>query len=150
VRVALDTNILVYAQGTNGDAMRKAALGVIRALPSDSVILPAQAVSELFQVLVRKAQRTPAESRAAMISWCNYFPVVETSRSVLLGAAELAVTHRLSFWDGLVLASAAEAGCRLLLSEDLQDGFIWNSVTVVNPFATPRHPLLEGLLQSPK
>jgi predicted nucleic acid-binding protein len=40
-----------------------------------------------------------------------------------LGAIELAVSHRLSFWDAIVLASAAEAGCRLLLSEDLQSGF---------------------------
>lgn len=146
MRVALDTNILVYAQGLNGDAMRKAALDLIRALPSDSVVLPAQAIAELFQVLVRKARRTAAESRAAIISWCNFFPIVETSQPVLLGAAELAVAHRLSFWDGLVLASAAEAGCRLLLSEDLQPGFIWNTVTVVNPFAAPRHPLLENLL----
>lgn len=146
MRVALDTNLLVYAQGLNGDSMRKASLDLIRALPSDSVVLPAQAISELFQVLVRKARRTPAESRAAIISWCNFFPIVETSQPVLLGAAELAVARRLSFWDGLVLASATEAGCRMLLSEDFQHGFVWNTVTVVNPFATPKHPLLESLL----
>ncbi|TIP50920.1 MAG: PIN domain-containing protein, partial [Mesorhizobium sp.] len=36
--------------------------------------------------------------------------------------------------------------CRLLLSEDLQDGFTWGGVTVVNPFASPRHALLDALL----
>jgi predicted nucleic acid-binding protein len=40
-----------------------------------------------------------------------------------------------------------EADCRLLLSEDMQDGFIWHGVTIANPFAHPRHPLLEGLLE---
>lgn len=146
MRVALDTNVLAYAQGVNGDAMKKAALALIGALPADAVVLPAQAIAELFQVLIRKGQLTPAQARAAILSWCNGYPVAETSQSVLLGAAELAVSHRLSFWDGIILASATEAGCRLLLSEDLHPGFTWNTVTVANPFATPTHPLLENLL----
>ena len=45
------------------------------------------------------------------------------------------------------MAAAGEAGCRLLLSEDLQDGFTWSGVTVVNPFAKNRHPILTALLQ---
>ena len=45
------------------------------------------------------------------------------------------------------LAAAAEAGCRLLLSEDLQDGFTWSGVTVVNPFAEKKHELLAGILE---
>ncbi|MGB2623650.1 MAG: PIN domain-containing protein [Candidatus Acidiferrum sp.] len=146
--MALDTNVLAYAQGVNGDAMKEASLTLIRALPVDAVVLPAQVIGELFQVLILKGQMTPAEARAAIFSWCNVFPVAETSQSALLGAAELAVTHRLGFWDGIVLASAAEAGCRLLLSEDLHPGFTWNSITVANPFATPKHPLLENLLGS--
>jgi predicted nucleic acid-binding protein len=146
VRVALDTNILAYAQGVNGEAMKKAALTFIGSLPAGAVVLPAQVIAELFQVLIRKAQLTPAQARAAILSWCNTFPVVETSLPVLLGAAELAVSHRFSFWDGLVLSSASEAGCRLLLSEDLQPGFTWNAVTVANPFASTKHPLLENLL----
>jgi predicted nucleic acid-binding protein len=147
VRAALDTNILAYAQGVNGDGMKRTAVSLIRALPPEAVVVPAQALAELFQVLIRKGGFTREASRTAVLSWCNYFPVVDTSQSVLLGAAELAVTHRFNFWDGLVLASAAEAGCRFLLSEDLQDGFIWNSATVVNPFKAPRDRLLEGFLQ---
>lgn len=146
MRVALDTNVLAYAQGVNGDAMRKTALAIIGVLPADAVVLPAQVIAELFQVLIRKGQLTPAQARAAILAWCNVFPVVETSLSVLLSAAELAVTHRFSFWDGMVLASASEAGCRLLLSEDLQPGFTWNAVTVANPFVSPKHPLLQNLV----
>ncbi|HKN75684.1 MAG TPA: PIN domain-containing protein [Candidatus Acidoferrum sp.] len=148
MRVALDTNILAYAQGVNGDAMKKAALALIGGLPAGAVVLPAQVIAELFQVLIRKGQLTPVHARAAILSWCNVFPVAETSLSVLLGAAELAVSHRFSFWDGMVLTSANEAGCRLLLSEDLQPGFTWNSVTVANPFAPSKHPLLQNLLSS--
>ena len=146
MRVALDTNILAYAEGVNDDVRKQAAIGLIRGLPPDAVVLPAQVIAELFQVLLRKARFTAADARAAIVSWCNYFPIVETSQSVLLGAAEIAATHHLSFWDGVVLASAADSGCSLLLSEDLQHDFTWNTVTVANPFATPKHPLLENLL----
>ncbi|HEV2396631.1 MAG TPA: hypothetical protein VGS27_06805 [Candidatus Sulfotelmatobacter sp.] len=48
----------------------------------------------------------------------------------------------------MILSAAAAGSCRLLLSEDLQDGFTWNGVTVVNPFAAKKHDLLTGLLSS--
>jgi predicted nucleic acid-binding protein len=67
----------------------------------------------------------------------------------MLAAADLAVNHQLGIWDAVILCAAAEAGCRLLLSEDMQDGFIWQGVTVTNPFAASRHPLLEAMLDPP-
>jgi predicted nucleic acid-binding protein len=44
---------------------------------------------------------------------------------------------------------AADADCRLVLSEDLQEGFTWRGVTVTNPFGAERHPLLDAWLQRP-
>ena len=147
MRVALDTNVLAYAEGVNGAARKVDALTLIQRLPAGSALLPIQTLGELFQLLVRKVNRTPAQARAAILGWRDAFPLIETSESVILGAAELAATHRFSFWDGVVLASAAVGGCRLLLSEDLQEGFTWNAVTVTNPFAVSPHPLLAALLR---
>ena len=147
MRVALDTNILAYAEGVNGAARKGIALDLIQRLPAGSALLPVQTLGELFQLLARKVNRTPAQARTAILGWRDAFPLIETSETVILGAAELAATHRFSFWDGVVLASAAEGGCRLLLSEDLQEGFTWNSVTVTNPFGVSPHPLLTNLLQ---
>jgi predicted nucleic acid-binding protein len=39
-------------------------------------------------------------------------------------------------WDALIMSVAAENKCRLLISEDFQNGFTWRGVTVVNPFDT--------------
>jgi predicted nucleic acid-binding protein len=147
VRVALDTNILAYAEGVNGAARKANALELIQRLPAGSALLPVQTLGELFQLLVLKVNRTPAQARSAILAWRDAFPLIETSETVIVGAADLAATHRLSFWDGVVVASAAEGGCRLLLSEDLQEGFTWNSVTVTNPFGVSPHPLLTDLLQ---
>ena len=80
------------------------------------------------------------------LDWQDAFPVIETSAEVMLAAADLATDHELRIWDAVILSAAGEAGCRLLLSEDLQDGFTWKGVTVTNPFSTPKHELLAALL----
>lgn len=146
MRVALDTNILVYAEGLNGDAKKQAVLEVVQKLPQEIVVLPVQVLGELFHVLVRKAGHSPHEARAAILTWRDSFEVAETTDAVMVAAADLASQHQLSIWDAVILATAADAGCRLLLSEDLQDGFTWAGVTVANPFASSRHPLLSALL----
>jgi len=146
VKVALDTNILAYAEGVNDIEKRDAALELVRNLPQEATIIPVQALGELFNVLTRKAGRSRAEAREALLGWRDTFPVVETTPEGMLAAADLATDHHLGIWDAVILSVSSQAGCRLLLSEDLQDGFTWGGVTVVNPFAAPRHALLESLL----
>jgi predicted nucleic acid-binding protein len=146
INVAIDTNILAYAEDTNGPAKKAAALELLERLSPETTLIPVQVLGELFRVLVGKAHRPPAKARAAVLSWGDTFPLVDSSSSVMLSAVELALAHRLGIWDALILSAAADAGCRLLLSEDLQDGFTWGGVTVANPFAAIRHPLLDALL----
>lgn len=146
MKIALDTNVLAYAEGTNGMAMRDKTLSLIGRLPPDAIVLPVQTLGELFNVLVRKAKRRPSRARAALLSWRDAYATVETSATVMVNAADLSTDHGFTIWDAVVLAASAEADCRLLLSEDLQDGFTWRGVTVINPFAATSHPLLASLL----
>jgi len=148
VRVALDTNVLAYAEGVNGATMKRSALKLIERLPQATTFLPVQSLGELFHVLVRKAGRKAAVARKAILDWQDAFPVIETSCEVMLGAADLATDHQLTIWDSVILSAAAEAGCRLLLSEDLQEGFVWRGVSVVNPFAESKNELLATLLKA--
>jgi predicted nucleic acid-binding protein len=135
MRIALDTNVLAYAEGANGAIMRDKALKLIQRLPPEVVVLPVQTLGELFNVLVRKAKRRPGRAREAVLGWRDAYAVVETSASVIVNAMDLASDHGLTIWDSVVLAASAEAECRLLLSEDL-----------ANPFAPTLHPILAALL----
>ena len=146
MRIALDTNVLAYAEGANGATMRDKALKLIQRLPPGAIVLPAQTLGELFHVLVRKVKRRPSRAREAVLSWRDSYAVVETSAAVIVNATDLASAHGLTIWDSVVLAASAEAECRLLLSEDLQEGFTWRGVTVTNPFAATLHPMLAALL----
>jgi predicted nucleic acid-binding protein len=146
VRVALDTNVLAYAEGVNSNERRDDALALIRQLPQQAAVIPVQVLGELFNVLVRKGGRSRSAARDALLSWRDTFPTVETSPETMLMAADLSTDHQLGIWDAVILSVATQAGCRLLLSEDLHEGFTWGGVTVVNPFSNPRHTLLQALL----
>ena len=146
VTLALDTNVLAYAEGTNGAALRKAALDLVERLPPESTMIPVQTLGELFAVLVRKAKRSPDIARLAVLSWGDSFPLIETSAAALQAAMDLVVDHRLGLWDAVIVSAAADAGCRLLLSQDLQDGWTWSGLTIVNPFSPTRHTLLDAVL----
>jgi hypothetical protein len=61
---------------------------------------------------------------------------------------DLAVDHHLSVWDAVIVAAAAEAGYRLVLSEEMQEGFTWRGLTIVNPLAASSHPLLRALVST--
>jgi predicted nucleic acid-binding protein len=108
-----------------------------------------ETVGELYNVLVRKVRRRPTRARDAVLSWRDAYPTVETSSTVMVNAMDLACDHDFTIWDSVVLAASAEAECRLLLSEDLQAGFTWRGVTVVNPFAQTLHPVLAAILTDP-
>jgi predicted nucleic acid-binding protein len=146
MRLALDTNVLAYAEGVNGAARKKATLEIVAKLPQEDTLVPAQVLGELFHVLTRKAGRSPERARDAILGWRDAFSTIETSGPVLLAAIDLAVHHNLGIWDSIVLAGAAAAGCRLLLSEDLHAGFTWGGVTVANPYANQKNDLLAELL----
>lgn len=144
MRLALDTNILVYAEGVNDPKRKAQARELLAELARADIVLPVQVAGELFRVLVRKARRSPSEAQIIVEGWQDLFGREPTSPAAFASAMALAADHGLDIWDSCVIAVAADAGCRLLLSEDLSQGFVWRGLTVVNPFAAERHPLLRG------
>lgn len=138
MRIALDTNVLAFAEGLNGPDKRTQSLDIVKSFADGEVVIPLQALGELYAVLTRKGGLDPAAARSAVLQWRDAYPIAETREQVLVDAMELAVSHRLSFWDAVILAAAADSGCRLLLSEDMQDGFTWRDVTVRNPHSSAR------------
>jgi len=146
MRAALDTNVLAYAEGV-GDAPRcDRARWLVARLPLEQVLLPAQTLGELYRVLTGKAGFDTERARTALLSWADTFEVADSTWSTFQGAVDIAADHRLQIWDALMLSVAAENGSRMLLSEDLQDGFTWHGVTVLDPFAESPSPLLGELL----
>jgi predicted nucleic acid-binding protein len=140
--LAVDTNLLVYAEG-EGDRLRcEAARQVMARLPAARVLLPVQVLGELYDVLTVRFRRDATLAQRAVQQWAGLYAVRESTWPALEQAMVLHRDHQLRVWDGLILATASLHRCRALLSEDLQHGFSWGGVTVVNPLQHPEHPLL--------
>lgn len=146
MRIALDTNFLLYAEGVNDAVRRDAARDIAKRLPVGEAFVPVQVFGELFRVLTRKGGYAAATARATVLNLRDIYLPLDTSQETLLSAMDLACDHQFTIWDAIIVSVAAEADCRLLLSEDMQDGFVWRGLTIVDPFAAKRHPLLEAAL----
>ena len=127
--VFLDTNLLVYAQSDDpkGEIARQAILA--------GGTISVQVINEFTAVLRRKFRLewdeiadAVADVRAALD------PVRPVGIDTWAAAVALARQHRFSFYDSLILASALDAGCDTLLTEDLQSGRRIEGLTIVNPF----------------
>ena len=148
MRVALDTNVLAYAEGVGDAARCKKAVELVEQLGDCEVLLPAQTLGELTRVLTGKSKRSAVDTREAVLSWADSFQVPDSTWLAFQAALDLTVDHQFPMWDALILAVAAENRCRLLLSEDFQNGFTWRGVTVIDPFSSPHPPLLAGILRA--
>ena len=128
----LDTGVLIYAQ--SGDPRGEIARLAILA----GGVISVQVVNEFTSVLRRKFRLdwhaiagAVADLRAALD------PVRPVGIDTWASAVTLARQHRFSFYDSLIVASALEAGCDTLLSEDLRAGRRIDGLTIVNPFEEP-------------
>nr|WP_247886856.1 PIN domain-containing protein [Azospirillum sp. SYSU D00513] len=129
------------------DAERQVrALEIISALPESETTIPVQVMGEVLRALLAKGKWQRREPCDAVGSWRLVYHVQDTTDAVLTGAMDLIERHGFQVWDAIILAASAEAGCGLLLSEDMQDGFSWRGVTIANPFIDPVHPLLAAVL----
>jgi len=147
MRVALDSNVLLYAEGIDDEKRRRLAIDIIARLPPEAIILPLQAIGEAFNVLVKRGARTRVEAQRICSRWVDTYRVVDTTSDLMMRATAFSADHAFSIWDSVIVNAAAIANCRLLLSEDMQHGFTWSGVTIVNPFLEPMHPSLADMLE---
>lgn len=147
MRIALDTNILAYAEGIGDSERCSQAISLIENLPGSVVLLPAQTLGELFRVLNSKEKRSPEKTRDAILSWADSFEVIDSTWSSFQAALDLSAVHQFHIWDALILSVAAENRSRFLVSEDFQNGFTWKGVTIVNPFVHPVNPIFQSIFK---
>ena len=148
-RIALDSNVLAYLAGvsrsTDDEVKIIETRSLIKRLSAHvTLVAPAQALGELFVVL-RRSGASAGEARSILIEFADAFGTSASESRSVLAAADLVVDHNLQFWDSLILTAAANAGCTLLLSEDMQSGFVTRGVTIVDPYSKLLHPKLAAL-----
>ena len=150
IRVALDSNILAYLAGVSRVAADEEKIAQVRTIIREvattaSLVVPAQALGELF-VVMRRSGASSSEAREILLEFSGAFGTAASEAQTALSAADLVVDHKLRYWDALIVTAAADAGCNLLLSEDMQSGFVARGLTIINPLAAPAHPKLRAMI----
>jgi len=129
-----DANVLIYAFAAGDPRSARA-----ESLLVEGGVIGVQALNEFTNVVRRKLHWDWPEIEAALAVIAELAgPIRPLTAGIHRLALELAREDGLSFYDALVVAAAAEARCRVLLTEDMQHGRKVAGVTIKNPFAA-RH-----------
>ena len=148
MRIALDSNILIYAEGINDERRQILATLLLDAIGPQNLVLPLQAAGEVFRTLLKSGSHTPETATLKVKAWLTHFKCQETTTRVFDRALQIVRQHGLQVWDSIILSAAAESGARYLLSEDMQDGFKWQNVTIINPFMGNTEKTVERLMKA--
>jgi predicted nucleic acid-binding protein len=112
-----------------------------RTIGNRTLVLSAQSLNECYRVITDRRRMMPrADARrfvGAFIPFCS----APYNSEVTSLAWRVQDAAGLSWWDCVLVGSAVLAGCRVLLSEDMEHGRSLNGLTILNPFASEAHEL---------
>jgi predicted nucleic acid-binding protein len=130
-KIAIDTNILVFLFDEYFIDKREIAGSLVDANP----IISAQVVSEFLNV----SKRLLKISKLDILKKCNESTrkctIIPTTQIVLNHAEKIITRYDLQLFDAIIVASALEAGCTILYTEDMHHGLIIEgTLSIINPF----------------
>ncbi len=125
-----DTNVLLYL--LSDDHVKANAA---ETLIASGGIISVQVLNEFASVATRKLHMHIAEVREVLGTVRRLCTVRALSVESHDHGLEVADRYRLSVYDAMIVASAHQAGCKSLYTEDLQDGMAILGLTIRNPFS---------------
>jgi len=142
-RSFLDTNILVYSDDPRDTVKHSVAIELVKNhLRNKSGVVSLQVLQEYFTSATGKLRLT-ADLAKRRVEFFALMQLVEPGIADILAAIDLHRLYGISYWDALILHCAKKAGCRQLLTEDLQHGQTIDGVRIVNPFLDESRPALK-------
>jgi predicted nucleic acid-binding protein len=133
-RCFVDTNVLVYADDRSAGPKRYQARKLIQeVMRAKTGVLSLQVLQEYFSVATKKLGISAVGARQR-VELLGRLDVVILGVQDLLAAIDIHRLHTFSIWDALLIRAALNAGCRVIYSEDLQEGRRFDGLEVVNPF----------------
>jgi predicted nucleic acid-binding protein len=144
LKAGIDSNVILYGEKYE-DGGRYDTVQQIGQAPGAEIVICVLVLGEVYRVLTRKAKRHPMRAADSVLAWTQSFGTCDVTLAGLEEALTLSASHQVHIWDAVILTTYRQAGCSIFLSEDLQDGFMWRGLEVINPFKRPLEPLLRRL-----
>jgi len=125
-----DTNVLVYIASDDATKADRA-----EEIIGNGGVISVQVLNELTNVARRKMRMAWPDTRSflsVLRSLLTVQPITVETHETGLALAE---RYNLSTYDAMIVASALQAGCDTLWSEDMQHGMeLGERLRIVNPF----------------
>jgi predicted nucleic acid-binding protein len=135
--VFIDTNVFIYHLDATDDRKHAVAERIVRdGLATGRGCISFQVVQECLNTALRKADLALSIDAARAYLDTVLAPLLQVGASAALyqRALDVRARWRFGFYDSLIVAAALTAGCRILLSEDLQHDQRIDTLTIRNPF----------------
>lgn len=135
----VDTNILLYAYDTTAGQRHEMASALVDRLWRERRgAISVQVLQEFYVNATCKIAKTidpnvAVERLKSLARWRVHSPLPDD----VIAAAIWSTRHQLSFWDAMIVRSAAELRCDTLWTEDLNDGQVIEGVRLTDPFTHP-------------
>ena len=130
----IDTNILVYALDMHDMKKQQVCRGLLKSLTQNSTgVLSTQVLQEFYVTATKKLGVDPLATKDILISF-ERFEIVVNTPQIIKEAIDCSIINTISFWDALIVVSAENAKCDMILTEDLNQGQIIRGVKIENPF----------------
>lgn len=136
-REFVDANVLVYAYDASAGKKKADAERLLAQLwESGTGCVSVQVLQEFFvTVTVKVATPLSIDEAADRIRDFGAWRVFAPGQDDVLRAIALHKQAKVTFWDAMVVHAAAELGCDVLWTEDLNDGQVIQGVRIRDPFA---------------
>ena len=133
--VFVDTNIFLYSIDDSPAAANKRDVAR-RILQTEPWGWSVQVAAEFFvnATSPKRAFQLPVPLASSLVETWLSFPTADITPEIVRDAMSLHQRFQTSYWDSAILATASRLGCRVVYSEDLNDGQDYAGVKVINPF----------------
>ena len=138
--VFFDTNIIVYLFDKSEDKKHNIAKMLFNeCLHKYNAFASVQVINEfIFIVITSQKIKKPlaiSEIKKRVDFLGNMLNIMALEFATCTSALDIKIKYSLSYWDSLIVASALKNDCKVLYTEDMQDGLIINDkLTIKNPF----------------
>ena len=135
-KIFLDTNILVYAYDEYDQQKQKKAQNLLtEGMESERFVLSVQVLSEFFNVVTRRIRQPMSPDEAQkIILMVSILPIQDIDFHMVNRAIDTHKMYHISYWDSLIIGAAERAECKMILSEDMNDGQTYHDILVRDPF----------------
>lgn len=136
-KIFVDTNILAYTADRGDRPRQKKCRELLLRLEGEGQgVISTQVMQEFFVVTTKKMGVDPLKAKG-MLKLLEGFETVVITPQLIDEAVDCHILNQVSFWDALVIVSAASAKCEKIWTEDLNPGQVFQGVLIQNPLISP-------------